>query len=347
MKIYNSRNIKKGFTLIELLIVIAIIAVIAAVVFIALNPLQRFKDARNTQRRGDLISIVDAVKLYQVDNRGDLPSGIDENWRMLGTNSSGCDVDCGDTSSESSTDISVRVISSTDDAEENDPPGGYISRASTDLELAYDAAIEQEIGIRFQSLSIPNGATINSAYIEFTVDETDSGTTNLVFYGEDIDDADNFSDTYGDITARTKTSASVSWSDVPAWDVIGDTETSPNLASIVQEIADRAGWVSGNDIVFIINGSGERTAEAYDGSSSEAPLLTVSYSTSSLSGGISLESACLDISTDLSSKLYNIPYDPSSGSPEKTYYAIRKQVSGIIDVMSCSAEADEIIKISR
>ena len=38
---------KKGFTLIELLIVIAIIAVLAGAVFVALDPLTRFRDARN------------------------------------------------------------------------------------------------------------------------------------------------------------------------------------------------------------------------------------------------------------------------------------------------------------
>ena len=41
---------KQGFTLIELLIVIAIIAILAGVVFVSLNPSQRFKDARDATR---------------------------------------------------------------------------------------------------------------------------------------------------------------------------------------------------------------------------------------------------------------------------------------------------------
>ncbi|GAG40306.1 unnamed protein product, partial [marine sediment metagenome] len=41
---------RKAFTLIELLVVIAIIAILAAVVFVALNPVKRFEDARNTTR---------------------------------------------------------------------------------------------------------------------------------------------------------------------------------------------------------------------------------------------------------------------------------------------------------
>ncbi len=71
---------KKGFTLIELLIVIAIIAVLAAVVFVALNPLQRFKETRNVQRWSDVDAIAGAIRLYQ--NAG---SYINTQW--IGTES--------------------------------------------------------------------------------------------------------------------------------------------------------------------------------------------------------------------------------------------------------------------
>ncbi|EKD47532.1 MAG: hypothetical protein ACD_66C00019G0006, partial [uncultured bacterium] len=41
---------KKGFTLIELLIVIAIIAILAAAIFVALDPVTRFQEARDARR---------------------------------------------------------------------------------------------------------------------------------------------------------------------------------------------------------------------------------------------------------------------------------------------------------
>ncbi len=66
----NNWKNKKGFTLLELLIVIAIIATIAVVVFVALDPLTRFVDARNIQRWQDIGSIADSIRLYQVDNNG-------------------------------------------------------------------------------------------------------------------------------------------------------------------------------------------------------------------------------------------------------------------------------------
>ncbi len=61
---------RKGFTLIELLIVIAIIAILAVVVFVALDPLTRFQKARDAQRYSDVSSLLDAIKLDQVDNGG-------------------------------------------------------------------------------------------------------------------------------------------------------------------------------------------------------------------------------------------------------------------------------------
>ena len=65
------------------------------------------------------------------------------------------------------------------------------------------------------------------------------------------------------------------------------------------------------------------------------------------SGGETLQSSCLDLSADLTGKLATIPQDPSQGSEEKTYYAIRRQLTGQIDVMSCDPESDAFIKVSR
>ncbi len=66
---------KRGFTLIELLIVIAIIAILAAIVFVALDPLKRFRDARDSRRFADVSAILSAVRVNQVDNGGNyIPS---------------------------------------------------------------------------------------------------------------------------------------------------------------------------------------------------------------------------------------------------------------------------------
>lgn len=69
-------KLKKGFTLIELLVVIGIIALLSVVVFVALDPVKRFADARNSTRYTDVNNILTAVHEYIVDNKGALPSGL-------------------------------------------------------------------------------------------------------------------------------------------------------------------------------------------------------------------------------------------------------------------------------
>jgi prepilin-type N-terminal cleavage/methylation domain-containing protein len=72
------KNNKKGFTLIELLIVIAVMAILTTVVFVALNPMARFQDARNNRRYTDVNAILSAIKLDQVDNGGEYLADVDE-----------------------------------------------------------------------------------------------------------------------------------------------------------------------------------------------------------------------------------------------------------------------------
>jgi len=89
---------RKGFTLIELLIVIVIIGILAAIIFVAVDPATRFADARNARRRSEVVSILNAVLKYQVDNNGSLPGSIDSittSSQVLGSDTSGCDTGCG------------------------------------------------------------------------------------------------------------------------------------------------------------------------------------------------------------------------------------------------------------
>ena len=66
----------KGFTLIELLLVIAIIAILALLIFVALDPASRFKDARDSRRISDVNTILTAIKINQIDNKGSYLTAI-------------------------------------------------------------------------------------------------------------------------------------------------------------------------------------------------------------------------------------------------------------------------------
>ncbi len=89
---------KIGFTLVELLIVIGVIAILASLAFVALKPLARFQDSRNTQRRTDVSAILGAIKLDQVDNGGAHHANItnlsDNTYYQIGEASTGCDTAC-------------------------------------------------------------------------------------------------------------------------------------------------------------------------------------------------------------------------------------------------------------
>lgn len=175
-----------------------------------------------------------------------------------------------------------RIVSSTDDAEERQT-GGTIDITSSDIELVYDGSTvgNQTVGLRFTNVDIPKDATIVSAYIQFSVDETNhTGATSVNIFGEAHDNSPTFSSAAFNITNRSKTSSSVAWNNIPLWSTVnleGPDQMTPDVKSVLLEVMQRSGWNQGNSVTFLINGTGRRNAHAYDGSSSRAPQLIVSY----------------------------------------------------------------------
>jgi hypothetical protein len=55
----------------------------------------------------------------------------------------------------------------------------------------------------------------------------------------------------------------------------GPDQRTPEIRAVVQEVVSRPNWSAGNALAIIITGTGHRTAEAYDGVRTAAPLLHV------------------------------------------------------------------------
>ena len=180
--------------------------------------------------------------------------------------------------------VQIQINSSSDDAEEQGLNGnspGSMDLTSSDVELVRDGGDgDQLVGLRFADLAIPRNARIVSAYIQFGVDETDNTDGTVYVQVEDADDAVTFADVSGNISGRALLSDTVTWAAIPEWTSAGDAgedQRTPSLIALVQAIVNRGGWNAGNAISFVLTGTGERTAEAFDGDASLAATLVVEY----------------------------------------------------------------------
>jgi uncharacterized repeat protein (TIGR01451 family) len=175
--------------------------------------------------------------------------------------------------------IEVRDINNNNHDTEENATTGTISRGSSDLELVHEAGTAQLVGLRFTGLTIPVGATITNASIRFTAKAADADATSTTIFGELNASPANFV-AGSAISARPRTSASVSWNNIPTWPTAGQSganQTTPNLSAVIQQVVSLGGWNSGQDIVLILEGWGERTAHSFDGNPTNAPVLSVDY----------------------------------------------------------------------
>lgn len=176
-------------------------------------------------------------------------------------------------------DVQLRISNNNDDAEQR---SASMRLSDNAIQLVRDSSTNQQVGFRFRNVPIPQGATILSAELEFTMRDDSSGSSSLTVYGHDHDNSPEFTSSNNNISSRTKTSASVAWNSIPNLDQ-HDKLISPDLATVVTAVTGRAGWAPGNSLSFIITGSGTREVYSRNDSSSRAAVLRISYTDSSSS----------------------------------------------------------------
>lgn len=191
------------------------------------------------------------------------------------------------------------TIASADDAEQRSS-GGRVD--VNDLELDFD----NWIGLRFPAVTVPRGATIESAYLEFYAVRNDTSRRDreaaYTIRGEDSADATAYvaGRRRGLTTGRSYLSTTVRW--IPgAWST-GQRYRSADIKDIVQQQVRKTGWASGNALAFRIDRGQRRRAAAVDRGAAQAPRLVVSYTPPRISPNAFIEEAHLEFEIDDTSK---------------------------------------------
>ncbi len=180
--------------------------------------------------------------------------------------------------------LDIRVSQLSDDAEVN-VYQTWVDIDINDLEMGTKGC-----AVRFQNVTIPQGATITNAYIQFTSDSVTSATTNLEIWGELTANPATFAAQGTDIpTKRTPKTAILYWNNVPAWGQVGDStfaQQTPDISAIIQEIVALGSWTSGSSIALYIGGTGMRRASTFKRANSTgldvAPRLHIEYASNAV-----------------------------------------------------------------
>lgn len=185
--------------------------------------------------------------------------------------------------------FSTSIAASSDDARE-----AGVGTVTLNETTPSTSGTSRWLGFRYTNVTIPAGSTINSAK-QTVVIIGSNDNPDLDIYGEDTDDAATFTTTSYNITGRTLTTAKVNWT---ASGIGTGSKDTPDLKTIIQEIIDRPGWSSGNDIALLwdsLSSSNYIVIYAYD-NGSNIPSITIEY-TEPASGGANPKTAGIRLTT--------------------------------------------------
>jgi hypothetical protein len=178
-----------------------------------------------------------------------------------------------------------RFVSTGNDDAEQRVSTGAMDLTSSDLEIMNDGSNTQFIGIRFDGISIPKGVIIDSAFIQFATKGDKAPVSGTATIRAELSaNSSTFTSTINNISARPTSSTSVIWpgSTDASWGTccannVGPAQRTPNIASLVQAVIDQSAWSTGNAVTLIMNGTGVRNAQSFNGSATFAPRLLVFY----------------------------------------------------------------------
>jgi hypothetical protein len=135
------------------------------------------------------------------------------------------------------------------------------ARADLGVSAQGDSALN---AMRFANITVPRGARVARAYVQFTAAMPDSQPAELIITAEATPDAPSLRGDKRTLSARPKTTASVIWK-TDGWlkpRERGDAQKSPDLGSLLEQVFAQEGWQPGNAVVLFVRGKGRRAVRA-------------------------------------------------------------------------------------
>jgi len=190
-----------------------------------------------------------------------------------------------DIDSPVSPELIIPTTSGRDDANEID---GSVTRDTDQLAVSQGSNTVYS-AFRYQDVKIPRGAIITGAYIRFTSAGLNTASTEFLISGEAVGSASEFENDTNGISSRDLTNTQVLWDTDTAWPDYGESISSPDISSVIQEIVNSSDWCGSNALALVMqsqNGSiaSDRKVFAHEDGTSRSPQLVVTYDDTTATG---------------------------------------------------------------
>lgn len=225
----------------------------------------------------------------------------------------------------------------------NDGQSGYsFTTNGQPISVGY---INQSEGIyaRFTNVAVPQGATVNSAKIQYHADSCYGSPTTRIFFNA-ADNATNPTSS-ANYNAKAVTSAYVDWA-ISGW-TNGTWYDSPDIKTVVQEVVNRSGWASGNAMMLLHKNNGSTSGNyarlhSYEFiGNTNAPKLVIEYT----AGGTTLNGSATatgSASAQATATLIKPASATATGSATAAATAIRIQPAVATATGTGTAEATAV-----
>lgn len=237
--------------------------------------------------------------------------------------------------------IPVTAQSEGDGGEEN-LNDHTVSISSDDLELTFDGVQPQLVGVRFSNVQMMPGSTVSEAHITFTIDEVNPQSNmpvTLSITAEAAGDSSLIEPEASNLSGRARIDSSIEWQPEGGLLARASLQT-PDVSSLLSEVADQPGWQPGNAVLFIISrvdGQGVRWAVSVGAG---APTLTYTYLSDGFTDGAIYCGATVHGST------VGAGQHVGNGASDHIYsFHVPPSRAGMIQFDSCGSTFDTWIRV--